>query len=114
MILWHNPQCSKSRATKEYLDNQNLNYTIREYLIDNPKKDELIDIIDKLGFSSPIDMMRTKEDEFKELNLSSSNITKEQLIDAMIKYPKLIERPILINNNKAAIARPLENIIKII
>jgi arsenate reductase len=112
MIIWHNPNCSKSRATIEYLDNNNIEYTIREYLKDVPSKIELEDVINKLNISNVKDMMRQKEDEFKELNLDSSS--NAELIEAMIQVPKLIERPIAINNNKAAIGRPLENIINII
>jgi len=112
MIVWHNPKCSKSRATIEALDKENINYTIREYLKDIPTKYEITEVIKLLGIQNPQEMMRTKEDEYKEHNLENKD--KDALIDAMVKIPKLIERPIAINNGQAAIGRPLENILEII
>ncbi len=112
MVVWHNPKCSKSRAAIEALDIKKVKYTIREYLKDTPSKAEIINIIQLLNIQDPRDMMRTKEDEYKELDLA--NKSADVLIDAMVSTPKLIERPIAINNGKAAIGRPLENIIDII
>lgn len=112
MVVWHNPKCSKSRACIESLNDKNISYTIREYLQNSPSKKEIMELINLLDIEDPRQMMRTKEDEYKELNLSNKNM--DELIDAMVKIPKLIERPIAINNGKAAIGRPLENIINII
>ena len=114
MVIWHNPNCSKSRATIEALNSKEISYTTREYLDDVPSKDEIIDVLNKLGFDSPKDMMRTKEVEYQEMNLADNTKSKDDLINAMIKVPKLIERPIAITNSKAAIGRPLENILNII
>jgi arsenate reductase len=110
MTIWHNPNCSKSRATIQYLEDNNVKYTTREYLIDIPTKDEIQSIIKMLHIQTPKDMMRQKEVQYQELNLDSLNITEDDLINAMLKVPSLIERPIAINNNKAVICRPLENI----
>ncbi len=112
MVVWHNPKCSKSRAAIEALDIKKVHYTIREYLKDTPSKNEIIELIKLLEIKDPRDMMRTKEDEYKELDLANKDI--DILIDAMVSTPLLIERPIAINNGKAAIGRPLENIIEII
>jgi arsenate reductase (glutaredoxin) len=114
MKIWHNPNCSKSRATVEYLNENNISYETREYLKDSPSKDEIKEVVKQLNLSNIKDMMRQKEEEFLELGLEKENITNEDLIDAMVKIPKLIERPIAINNNKAVICRPLENINNII
>jgi arsenate reductase len=110
MTIWHNPNCSKSRATIQYLEDNNIKYTTREYLKDVPTKDEIQSIIKMLNIQTPKDMMRQKEVQYQELNLDSSNIIEDDLINAMVKVPSLIERPIAINNNKAVICRPLENI----
>ena len=110
MTIWHNPNCSKSRATIQYLEDNNIKYTTRKYLKDIPTKDEIQAIITMLNIQTPKDMMRQKEVQYQELNLDSSNVTEDDLINAMVKVPSLIERPIAINNNKAVICRPLENI----
>jgi arsenate reductase len=110
MTIWHNPNCSKSRATIQYLEDNNIKYTTREYLKDVPTKDEIQSIIKMLNIHTPKDMMRQIEVQYQELNLDNLNITEDDLINAMLKVPSLIERPIAINNNKAVICRPLENI----
>jgi arsenate reductase len=114
MMLWHNPNCSKSRAAFEALDEKDIKFTSREYLKDIPSKDELIEVINLLNLNSPKDIMRTKEDKYTELNLLDENTSNDTLLQAMINFPILIERPIAINNGKAAIGRPLENILEII
>ena len=114
MILWHNPDCSKSRAAVEELTKRDIDFKIREYLKDIPTKDELTEVIKLLNISDAREMMRIKELEYTQLDLCNQEINNNNLIDAMIKCPKLIERPLAINNKMAAIGRPLENILKII
>ncbi|WP_111979644.1 arsenate reductase (glutaredoxin) [Algibacillus agarilyticus] len=111
--IFHNPRCSKSRETLALLKEQNLDIEIVEYLKTVPTSAELTELLTKLGFSSARQLMRVKEADYKENNLAKE--TDEQvLIQAMLKYPKLIERPIVVNGQKAALGRPPENVLKII
>ena len=83
------------------------------YLDERLEKNFLQEIIQKLGIS-PRDLLRTGESAYKENNLKHSNISDEEIINLMIEYPKLIERPIYVKGNKAIVGRPPENILKII
>ena len=109
--IWHNSRCSKSRATLNYLKEKNCNFTIKEYLKENPTKDELESILKKLN-KKPSEIIRKKESLFKELQLKDAS--EEELFDAMVQNPKLIERPIVIYKDKAVIARPLESVEEIL
>ena len=110
VTLYHNPRCSKSRQTLALLEQKGIKPTIRQYLNDVPSFDELAKILEMLKME-PRDLMRKKEAEYIENKLSDTNLTRDQLINAMINYPKLIERPIVINDNKAAIGRPPEAVL---
>ena len=103
--IWHNSRCSKSRAALNYLKERNCNFTIKEYLKENPTKDELETVLKKLN-KKPSEIIRKKESLFKELRLKDAS--EEELLEAMVQNPKLIERPIVIYRDKAVIARPLE------
>ena len=83
------------------------------YLDERLEKNFLQEIIQKLGIS-PRDLLRTGESAYKENNLKDSNISDEEIINLMIEYPKLIERPIYVKGNKATVGSPPENILKII
>ena len=111
--IYHNPRCSKSRQTLQILKDQGVEPEVVEYLKTPPDRDTLIQILDMLGME-PRDLMRKKEKEYKENNLSDPSLTRDQLIDAMLAHPKLIERPIVIKNGKAAIGRPPEKVLEII
>ena len=111
--LFHNPRCSKSRQTLELLQSRGVEPTIIEYLKTPPTEEELDKILNMLGLE-PRQLMRTKEAEYAENNLGDESLTRQQLIQTMVKYPKLIERPILINNNKAALGRPPEDVLEIL
>jgi arsenate reductase len=108
ITVYHNPRCSKSRFALAYLDDKKVEYEIVEYLKDVPTKQELTSIIEMLGIR-PEELIRKGETEFKE-NFKGKELTNNEWIDAMIRFPKLIERPIVIKNNKAVIARPAERI----
>ena len=112
MKIYHNPRCRKSRETLNLLQEKENDPEIVEYLINPPSKDELKEIIGMLGIS-PYELIRRGEAEFKD-NFKGKDLSDDQWIDAMIQYPKLIERPIVINNNKAALGRPPENVLEII
>jgi len=113
MKLYHNPRCSKSRAAKALLDERGLNYDTVLYLDTPPDTDALSSLVKKLGVDTARDMMRKGEEAYKDLGLSSIS-DEEALIVAMSEHPRLIERPILIKGDIAAIGRPLENIIDLL
>ncbi|WP_177419888.1 arsenate reductase (glutaredoxin) [endosymbiont of Lamellibrachia barhami] len=111
--IFHNPRCSKSRQTLQLLKDNGVEPEIVEYLKTPPNRDTLEQVLNMLGME-PRDLMRKKESEYKENNLDDASLTRDQLIDAMIAHPKLIERPIVINNGKAALGRPPEQVLEII
>ncbi len=103
--IFHNPRCSKSRQTLELLNENGVSPEIVKYLETPPSAEELKDILDMLGIS-PRELMRKGEAEYKEQGLADENLTDEELIMAMVKTPRLIERPIVVKGNKAALGRP--------
>lgn len=111
--IYHNPRCSKSRQTLELLNERDIDAEVVEYLKTPPSREELVKILDMLGLE-PRQLMRTKEAEYKEQGLDDENLSRDQLIDAMLATPRLIERPIVINNGKAAIGRPPESVLDIL
>ncbi len=111
--IYHNPRCSKSRATLQLLREQGVEPEIVEYLKTPPNAEELEDILQKLDMQ-PRDLMRRKEPKYKAANLDDPALDRQALIDAMLATPKLIERPIVLANGKAAIGRPPENVLKIL
>ena len=111
--IYHNPRCSKCRQTMALLDEKNVDAEVVEYMNTPPSKSDLIEILEMLNLQ-PRELMRTHEAEYKDNNLSDESLSREQLIDAMIQHPKLIERPIVIHNGKAAIGRPPEKILDIL
>jgi arsenate reductase len=108
LTIYHNPRCSKSRQTLQLIEQANKEVTIVEYLKTPLNIDQLNNLLTLLNIS-PIEMMRTKEEEFKALSLKQASDT--QLIMAMAAHPKLIERPIVTAENKAVIGRPPENVL---
>ena len=110
--IYHNPRCSKSRQGVELLENSGKQFEIVKYLENIPSKEELTSIIEKLQIQ-PIELVRKNEAIWKE-NYKGKELSDTEIIDAMLQNPKLIERPIVINNTKATIGRPLENIQNII
>ena len=111
--IFHNPRCSKSRAAMELLTEKGINADVIKYLETPPNRETLEEILGLLGMQ-PRDLMRKGEAEYKENNLSDDSLTRDQLIDALVEFPKLLERPIVVANGKAAIGRPIENIIDIL
>lgn len=112
-ILYHNPRCSKSRQTLELLRAQGLEPEIVEYLKTPPTAAELEQILSLLG-KEPRELMRTGEAEYKELGLDDPALERDALIQAMVDHPRLIERPILLTNRKAAVGRPPERVLEIL
>lgn len=111
--IYHNPRCSKSRETLKLLEEKGLQPEVVEYLKHPPTTEELTDILNKLGLQ-PRQLMRTQEAEYKENGLDDKSLSDAELIAAMIRIPKLIERPIVLANGKAAVGRPPENILNIL
>ena len=111
--IYHNPRCSKSRQTLQLLKDHGVEPEIVEYLKTPPDRATLERSLDMLGLE-PRDLMRKKEQEYKENNLADPNLTRDQLIDAMLAHPKLIERPIVIKDGKAALGRPPEQVLEVI
>ena len=112
MKLYHNPRCSKSRQGLAILKEKNLEFEIVEYLKSPLNKEEISDIISKLKIQ-PIDLVRKNELVWKE-KFKNKNLDNDQILSALVEYPKLIERPILVNGNSAIIGRPPEQLISII
>lgn len=110
--IWHNSKCSKSRAALEFLEQKSieLNKTIEiiDYLDNTPNLENIKEVLILLNYKAK-DLMRKKEDLYINLEINEIN-DENELIKLMIKNPSLIERPVVIYNNKAAIARPLENV----
>ena len=110
--IYHNPRCSKSRNAVALLEEQGVEAEVVKYLDTPPTKEELKEILRMLGLSAR-ELMRTKEAIYKELGLKEVE-DEEALVEAMVAHPKLIERPIVIKDGKAAIGRPIENIVELI
>ena len=112
--IYHNPRCSKSRATLALIEQSGQDIEIIEYLI-NPPTAEQIEAICLLLEREPLQIMRTGEDLFSELELSSTNQrSRADWIAIMVANPKLIERPIVLNKGRAVIGRPPENVLTIL
>lgn len=112
-IIYHNPRCSKSRATLALLEEKGEAFDVVKYLDTPPVKETLEQVLQMLNLS-PRELMRKGEAEYKDNNLADESLTDEQLVDAMIAYPKLIERPIVVKEGKAAIGRPPESVLDIL
>lgn len=111
--IYHNPRCSKSRQTLQLLNEQGIEPEIIEYLKNPPSAEKLEEILTMLDIE-PRQLMRKNEAEYKDNNLNDTSLSRQDLIDAMVQIPKLIERPIVLANNKAAIGRPPENVLNIL
>ena len=109
--IFHNPRCSKSRQPLELIQQRGIEPEIIRYLETPPTEQELLHIL--LG-CEPRQLMRTKESEYKEQGLDNPELSREQLVKAMVATPKLIERPIVLANGKAAIGRPPESVLEIL
>ena len=111
--IWHNPRWSKSRQGLALIKNEGIEPTIARYLEDPPSAGEMDRVLTLLGME-PRDLMRRKETIYKELGLDKESLSRSELITAMIENPKLIERPVVINGDRAALGRPPEAILEIL
>ncbi len=109
--IWHNPKCSKSREALELLHDKGVDVEVVKYLESKPSKEEIEEILSKLHISAR-ELMRTKEDLYKELELKSV-MDEQMLVAAMVENPKLIERPIVITQKGVVIGRPPEKVLEL-
>ncbi|HMN47202.1 MAG TPA: arsenate reductase (glutaredoxin) [Povalibacter sp.] len=110
--IYHNPRCSKSRATLELLREHGVEPTIVEYLKEPPSAAQLREIVAKLGME-PGQLVRRSEDLFRE-KYTGKTLSDAQWIDALARHPVLIERPIVVHGKRAAIGRPPENVLTLL
>lgn len=108
MKIYHNPRCSKSRETLQLIRDAGIEPEIVDYLVDIPSEAELKELIGLLGIK-PYDLLRKGEADFKD-NFKGKDLSDDEWIAAMVKYPKLIERPIVVKQKKAVLGRPPENV----
>ncbi|WP_240221690.1 arsenate reductase (glutaredoxin) [Rheinheimera hassiensis] len=111
--ILHNPRCSKSREALALLQQHALQVEVIEYLKTPLTADELTVLLGKLDIPAR-QLLRSKEDEYKQLGLDDMSLSEQQLIEAMAQQPKLIERPVIIKGNKAVIGRPASNILPLL
>ena len=111
--IYHNPRCSKSRQTLELLRAEGVEPEIELYLETPLDAETIANLLDKLGISAA-QLVRRSEQDFKDNNLGRADITEDELIAAMVKYPKLIERPIVVSGNRAVLGRPPENVLELL
>jgi arsenate reductase len=112
-VIWHNPRCSKSRETLQLLRNHGVEPDIRLYLDNAPSTDDINLVLERTGME-PRQLMRRKEPEYRVLGLSNPSMSHDELVAAMQKNPRLIERPVVLHNGRAAVGRPPENILAIL
>ena len=109
--IYHNPRCRKSRETLALLEERGIQADIVEYLKDIPSAEELKGLLKKLGMK-PEQLLRKGEAIFKE-EYKGKNLSDNEWVEAMIQHPKLIERPIVVQGNKAALGRPPEQVLEL-
>lgn len=110
--ILHNPRCSKSRQTLALIEENGVNPEIILYLENTPSEEDLKAILSKLGISAR-ELLRKGEQDYKDNNLKDPTLSEQDLIEKMIQFPKLIERPIVIKNNQAVLGRPPENVLSL-
>lgn len=111
--IYHNPRCSKSRATLALLEENGVEPLVLTYLDTPPSAEELDSVLKALG-KEPRELMRKGEAPYKDLDLANENLSRAALIKAMVENPILIERPIVVKGDKAAIGRPPESVLDIL
>ena len=111
--IYHNPRCSKSRQTLQLLQDNQVEPEVVLYLETPPDKSTLKNLLQKLGISAR-ELLRKGEDDYKALNLKDPALSDDQLIEAMVSHPKLIERPIVVKGDNAVLGRPPENVLELL
>lgn len=111
--IYHNPRCSKSRQTLALLEENGIQPEIIQYLNNPPSVQELTNVINLLNIT-PQDLMRKKEAEYKASGLDNTDLSSHEQISLMVANPKVIERPIVLGNGKAAVGRPPESVLELL
>lgn len=111
--IYHNPRCSKSRQTLALIEEKGISPEIILYLEDVPSADTLQGLLKKLNISAR-ELLRKGEQDYKDNNLKDPELTDEQLLNKMVEFPKLIERPIVVVGDQAVLGRPPENVLNLI
>ncbi|MFC6377799.1 arsenate reductase (glutaredoxin) [Tatumella terrea] len=112
--IYHNPRCSKSRETLSLLQQHGIDPEIILYLESPPSPATLKKLLVAAGFSDPRQLMRRNEEIYKTLGLADNTLTEDELLAAMASHPKLIERPLVVNGDRARLGRPPEQVIEIL
>lgn len=112
MKIYHNNRCSKSRDSFNLLKDRGVDFETIEYLKNPLTKEELTDLLVKLNMPAK-NLIRKGEADYKA-NFKGKELTEEEWIDAMVQYPKLIERPIVVKGNKAVVGRPIDKVIELL
>ncbi|HET8816326.1 MAG TPA: arsenate reductase (glutaredoxin) [Pseudidiomarina sp.] len=113
VTIYHNPRCSKSRQTLQLLQEHGYEPQVIDYIKNPLTPETLTTVLHQLGFVSARELMRSKEDEFKALNLAAET-DEQQLIKAMVEHPRLIERPIVVVGEQARLGRPPEAVLELL
>lgn len=113
LTIYHNPRCSKSRQTLALLEQRGLTPEIIEYLKTPPDARTLRHILEALGIG-PRELLRPGEQEYKDLNLGDPDLGDAEIIEAMVRHPRLIQRPIVVRDDQARIGRPPERVLEIL
>lgn len=108
--IYHNPRCSKSRAALQWLLDHGYTPTVIEYLKIPPTTQQLDELLARLGYDDPRQLMRTHEAEYRELDLANPELSRAQLVEYLAAHPKLIERPIVSTDRWAVVARSVEKL----
>jgi arsenate reductase (glutaredoxin) len=111
--IYHNPKCGTSRKTLEILRDRGCDVWIHEYMQKPPTRDELKRLYERAGIS-PREGLRSKEPLAQELGLTRADITDDEVLDAMLKHPILIERPLVETSNGVRLCRPQEKVHEIL
>jgi arsenate reductase len=110
LILWTNPSCSKSNATEALCGELGVETASRRYLVESPTREELEEVLRKLGTEDPLAITRTKEAAYQGLE----GADRETLLDALAEHPELIERPIAIRGDRAVVCRPPQRLLELL
>ena len=109
ITIYHKPTCTTCRQAVQLLKDSGTPFTAVNYYEQTFTKDQLKKILKKAGLS-PKDVLRTKEDIYKELELAKKDLSDDALLDLMVKHPDLIQRPLVVKDDKAVLARPAETV----
>lgn len=113
VTIWHNPRCSKSRQTLDLLKSKGLEPKVREYLKEPPSKAEVEKLLDQVG-GDPRELIRDGEAEFKALKLKKADLSRTDIVKAIVAHPMLLQRPVVVKGTRAAIGRPPEAVLAVL